>query len=550
MEALRKWNSFRAITTILFGIAVFLFWLLAYPEALNYQEQNQLWLTTGDYFRERMAVPGGLADYVSEFLVQFYYVSWLGALLIAVVYAMMQWLMWMTARRWDKTAFPLTFLLPLLMLWHHGDIDTLMSLPVAIVMTLGATIAIGKTGGYSYIADLVAVPMIYWAAGPAAIIYVAIRGLQCGWLLLIEDVALLATSIMAAYWALDYQWPLGMMVTGINYYRIPLMAPVMQYVVLIAPVAIALAARFNPWKNEGSFKSLRSRLRWAMKAASLAIVAYFAISRGFDPFIYEILWQDSMVRQERWNDIIKRAENRQYDIAMSSNCVNLALGMTGQLADRMFTFKQSGTDALLLHMMRDNMSDLPTAEAFWRLGMVNSAKRYMMDIQQSILNARQSGRCTMRIAECHIVNGDFKAAEKRLNILKNTIFYRSWAEDAETYLYNDAKVNSHETWGKLRRYRFKDSLLYSYPEKHKMLGLLFQQNTDNRLALDYFMGQLLLDGEFNSFMGYMQWVQQYGGYSQMPYGYADAYQAIQQKGDVPGSAYASYVNKMMKIHNQ
>ena len=97
--------------------------------------------------------------------------------------------------------------------------------------------------------------------------------------------------------------------------------------------------------------------------------------------------------------------------------------------------------------------------------------------------------------------GDYKAAEKRLNLLKNTIFYKSWAEEAETYLFNDAKVNSHETWGKLRRYRYKDSFLYSYPEKHKMLGLLFQQNTDNRLALSYFMGQLLLDGEFNSFMG-------------------------------------------------
>ena len=282
----------------------------------------------------------------------------------------------------------------------------------------------------------------------------------------------------------------------------------------------------------------------------MTIAFIFAINKGCDPFIYEILWQDSMVRQERWHDIIHRAEKHQYDIAMSSNCVNLAMGMTGQLADRMFTFKQSGTDALLLQMVRDNMSDLPTAEAFWRLGMVNSAKRYMMDIQQSILNARQSGRCTKRIAECHIVNGDYKAAEKRLNILKNTFFYRAWAEDAETYLYNDAKVNSHETWGKLRRYRFKDSFLYSYPEKHKMLGLLFQQNTDNRLALSYFMGQLLLDGEIKSFMGYMQWVQQYGGYSQMPYGYADAYQAIQQKGNVPGSAYASYVKKMMKMKNE
>ena len=146
-------NYFRAITTILLGVAVWLFWGLGYPEALNYQEQNQLWLTTGDYFRERMAVPGGLADYVSEFLVQFYYVPWLGALLIGVVYAAMQWLMWMTVRRWDKTAFPITFLLPLLMLWHQGDIDTLLSLPVAITMALGATVALGKTGRYSYIRE-------------------------------------------------------------------------------------------------------------------------------------------------------------------------------------------------------------------------------------------------------------------------------------------------------------------------------------------------------------------------------------------------------------
>lgn len=540
----------KPIATVLFGVAIWLFWLFGYPEAMNYQEQNQLFLTTWAYFMERMSVPGGLADYLSEFMVQFYYVPWLGALLIGVVYAAMQWLMWTTVRRWDKTAFPITFLLPLLMLWHQGDIDTLLSLPVAIVMVLGATVSMGKGGKYAYFSDLLAVPLLYWAAGPVAAIYVAIRGLQCGWRLLIEDAALIAISVLAAYWTVDYQWPLSMIVGGINYYRIPLMAPVMQYVVLLTPIVIALAARFNPWKNEDTFKGSRRYLRLALQVSAMVIVGIFAVNKGFDPFVYEILWQDSMVRQERWHDIIHRAEKHQYDIAMSSNCVNLALGMTEQLADRMFTFKQSGTEALLLHMIRDNMSDLPTAEAFWRLGMVNSAKRYMMDIQQSILNARQSGRCTKRIAECHIVNGDYKAAEKRLNILKNTFFYRSWAEDAETYLYNDAKVNSHETWGKLRRYRYKDSFLYSYPEKHKMLGLLFQQNTDNRLALSYFMGQLLLDGDFNCFMGYMQWVQQYGGYSQMPYGYADAYQAIQQQGNVPGSAYASYVKKMMKMKNE
>lgn len=543
-------NYLGAITTAAFGFSVFLFWLLGYPEALNYQEQNQLFLTTGEYIMERMAVPGGLADYFSEFLVQFYYVPWLGALLIGMLYAAMQWLMWMNIKSLDKTLFQLTFLLPIMILWHQGDIDALLSLPVAILLSISATVVMSRAGKYSHITDIVTIPVIYWTAGPAAIIYVAIRGIQCGWRLLIEDVVLLSISILAAYWAVDYQYPLSMMITGINYYRIPLITPAMQHVVVLTPIAIAMVARINLWKNENTFKGKRRYFYLASQVSAVVITGICAINKGFDPFIYEILWQDSMVRQERWHDIIHRAEKHQYDNDMSCNCVNLALGMTGQLADRMFTFKQSGEGALLLHMIRDNMSDLPTAEAFWRLGMVNSAKRYMMDIQQSILNARQSGRCTKRIAECHIVNGDYKAAEKRLNILKNTIFYKAWAEEAETYLYNDAKVNNHETWGKLRSYRFKDSFLYNYPEKFKMLGLLFQQNIDNKLALSYFMGQLLLDGNINGFMGYMQWVQQYGGYSQMPSGYADACQAIQQNGNVPNSAYAKYVNNMMQKRNR
>ena len=543
-EWLHRW--FRPIITVAFGIAVMLFWFLGYPEALNYQEQNQLFLFTTDYFLQRMAVPGGLADYVSEFIVQFYYIPWLGAMLLGIVYAIIQWLMWKVVERWDKTTFPISFLLPLLMLWHQGDIDTLLSLPIAIVIVLGATVAMSKTGRYAYISDIVAIPGIYWIAGPAAVIYVAIRGLQYGWKLFIEDVALFVISIIVSYWIVDYQWPLSMMAGGINYYRIPLMAPAMQYVVVLSPIAIVLAVRFNPWKNEDTFISQRRYLRLVLQVSSLVIVGIFAINKGYDPFIYEMLWQDSMVRQERWDDIIDRAREHQADIAFSSECVNLALGMKGQLPDRMFLFNQTGTDALLLRSVRDNMSDIPTAEAFFRLGMVNSALRYMFDIQQSILNFRKSGRCTKRIAECYIINGNYKAAAKHLELLKHSLFYSAWAKDAETYLGNEAKIECHKTWGKLRRLRFKDEFLYNYDEKHKMLGLLFMNNTENRLALAYFMGQLLLDGKFNEFMGYMSWVQQYGGYKEMPYGYADAIQAIRQQGNAPGSAYAKYAAKMMR----
>ena len=64
----KYWNL---CLSVLFGIGVFLFWYLTYPHALSYQEQYQLFLWTGDYFCERTSVPGGMSEWLGEFIVQF-----------------------------------------------------------------------------------------------------------------------------------------------------------------------------------------------------------------------------------------------------------------------------------------------------------------------------------------------------------------------------------------------------------------------------------------------------------------------------------------------
>ena len=76
--------------SVLVGIGIFLFWYCWYPHALSYQEQYQLFLWTGDYLIEKCSIPGGFADWIGEFIVQFYYVEWLGALLLAMVFVIMQ----------------------------------------------------------------------------------------------------------------------------------------------------------------------------------------------------------------------------------------------------------------------------------------------------------------------------------------------------------------------------------------------------------------------------------------------------------------------------
>ena len=483
MKALVKYGNMAL--SVLVGIGMFLFWYLIYPHALSYQEQYQLFLWTWDYFVDRICLPGGLADWLGEFIVQFYYIEWLGALLLALLFVALQRL---TAKLLPKS-WVLLSLFPVIMLWWlMGDINVLLSLPVAIILALAlACIRIKKSLTW---ADIILVPIAYWLIGPIIWLYVIIRVIQIGWKHLWSAGWLVAVQLMVYAWLLP-QWPLQQAMTGLNYYRIPLHYPQLN---------------------------------------------------GYDKDMYELIRMDYLVRNERWDEVVKRAGDYQVRTPFWCNCVNLALSQKRLLADRMFDFYQSGEDALIMPRTRDLTSMLPSAEAFWHLGMVNSAQRYMFDTQESILNGRKSGRCTKRIAECMIVNGHYQTAQKQLDLLKKSLFYRGWAEEMENS-GGERPVDTHPVYGRLRKMRYKENFLYSYEEMDKMFGLLFMNNTENKMALDYFLGQLLLKGDIKGFQQYLRLAQQYGGYRQMPLGYQDVMRCIQMQGNVQGSPFAEYAKR-------
>ena len=84
--------------TLLFGVAVLLFWGNLYPAHLAYQEQFQLFQDDTAYWWELVVMPGGLADYVGEFFTQFYYYPWVGAALLALLFMWLQRLCWFLMR--------------------------------------------------------------------------------------------------------------------------------------------------------------------------------------------------------------------------------------------------------------------------------------------------------------------------------------------------------------------------------------------------------------------------------------------------------------------
>ena len=440
------------------------------------------------------------------------------SLLLAMLFVALQRVILRLLNSLTSHLSPLTSILSLLpvavMWWLMGDINVMLSLMVAVVMAIGIAGIVGKlgllgrVGSLGIAGEIVLVPMIYWLIGPAVWIYVIIRVIQTGWRRIWTAGWLVAVQLMVYAWLLP-QWPLQQAMTGLSYYRIPLQYP-----------------------------------QWS----------------GYDKDMYELIRLDYLVRNERWDEIVKRAGEYQVKTPFWCNCVNLALSQKRLLADRMFDFYQSGEDALIMPRTRDLTSMLPSAEAFWRLGMVNSAQRYMFDTQESILNGKKSGRCTKRIAECMIVNGHYQTARKQIDILKKSLFYSSWAEEMEKMIEAEAEAETEAVqttpappdsggemavYGRLRKMRYKESFLYSYEEIDKMFGLLLMNNTDNKMALDYFLGQMLLNGNVQGFQQYLGLAQQYGGYRQMPLGYQDAMRCIQMQGNVQGSPYADYVKRMM-----
>lgn len=516
----------RCVKYLLFGLITFAMLYYWHPEILNYHEQNQLFLWTADYLKERLALPGGLADWLSEGLVQFCYVPWLGAAVLAVLFTLIA-----AATNLWIGFLALTTLL---------DIYNLISFPVALLLAVVAARAatafrrLPCSGGHALpiYADLVLWPALYWLIGPVAFLYGALRLADsyaegehnllypAGYLVYMIAIVLLIHRLCIA------QWPLEAAFLGLNYCRAPLLHPASHW---LLPLTVLLAAL-------SLYPAKVARYFWV--AAAVSGLCVLLPLKDYDGDHFEVMRQDMLVRQERWDEVIARAEKYQPRVSMSSEYVNLALAMKRQLAERMFQFYQSGPDALIMPSRRDNMSNMATAEAFYQLGMINSALRYCSDLQESIVNNRKSGRLERRIAVCQLANGRTAVARKHLDLLRHSLYYRAEAEELIQKGYN-AEVK------RLQRLRYRQEMLYDYNEIDKMLGLLFVNNPDNKMALDYFLAQLLLKGDVQNFMGHLQWAQQYGGYAVMPAGYQDAVKTIQSHGSAPGTRYGNYVKKML-----
>lgn len=524
-------KTWKPLLSLLFGVAVVIFWAVPFVGGLCFQEQYQMFLFDTGYFLERIVLPGGLADYISEFLVQFYYMPVLGGAIIALLLMGIQAAVWGLMKQYgarhDFPGYLLSFL-PSIALWcAMGDQNVLLSFVVALfgALVIGWIHNRFHNRLVKVVFELVSTALVYWFLGPVVFLYAALMigdtlknakqkgnvfsGIGYSVCILVLTIAwiLLTTQTL--------QYPLYRIFAGLNYYRYPGAISPLPFVVMVWAVVIPFLGMI-PSRQKSLQKLQQSKVVIVLSYVLVIVTSWFGIKASFDEMTYELIDYDFLVRTEQWDKIIEKAEKKPATTPLSVSCVNLALSQKGMLADRLFEFYQNGGEGLFPTFTRDMISPVSTAEIFFRLGMVNDAERYMFEAQEAIPNYRKSARLTRRIIECEIINGNYQVAAKLLRRLQKTLFYRNWANQTMALLGNEKAINRHPVYGKLRKYREKkQDFLFSDREMDQMLGLLFLNDNHNKMAYEYLMCYELLQRDMGKFMQYYP-LGRFVGYDHIP----------------------------------
>lgn len=524
-------KTWKPLLSLLFGVAVVIFWAVPFVGGLCFQEQYQMFLFDTGYFLERIVLPGGLADYISEFLVQFYYMPVLGGAIIALLLMGIQAAVWGLMKQYEaRHDFPgyLLSFLPSIALWcAMGDQNVLLSFVVALfgALVIGWIHNRFHNRLVKVVFELVSTALVYWFLGPVVFLYAALMigdtlknakqkgnvlsgiGYSAGILILTIAWILLTTQTL--------QYPLYRIFAGLNYYRYPGAISPLPFVVMVWAVVIPFLGMI-PCRQKSLQKLQQSKVVIVLSYVLVIVASWFGIKASFDEMTYELIDYDFLVRTEQWDKIIEKAEKKPATTPLSVSCVNLALSQKGMLADRLFEFYQNGGEGLFPTFTRDMISPVSTAEIFFRLGMVNDAERYMFEAQEAIPNYRKSARLTRRIIECEIINGNYQVAAKLLRRLQKTLFYSNWANQTMVLLGNEKAINRHPVYGKLRKYREKkQDFLFSDREMDQMLGLLFLNDNHNKMAYEYLMCYELLQRDMGKFMQYYP-LGRFVGYDHIP----------------------------------
>ena len=385
-------TNWRWMLTTVFAVAVFCFWMFELPFLMAAREQVQLFLWNSDYLMERLAVPGGLAQYLGEFIVQFFVKNVYGALWYVVLFVAVQLLTWQLMRSKQRTAksswiYLLSFI-PSVILWYLACNPKIPMTPiVAVLLTLVLMNLLPKHQKVCGFAAFAMIPIGYWLLGPAVVLLALYllftRGSNV--MLRIAPLILLVFCVVGSSWLTPY--PLKQIARGVDYY----------------------------WEKEtmGTFEDME---------------------------------YDMLMRQQRWDEMIEKYHQKGSESLSVNNAVLIVMWQQKRI-DQQEVMRRINLDQRAL---KNIPSAFLMSEVCMPLGMTNMSQRAAFEAMEAIPNYNKSARALQQLVQTNMITGNPKVALKYLSLLEQTTFYRGWARKMKNMVKQPELMKQHPHFHQLK----------------------------------------------------------------------------------------------------
>ena len=414
------------------------------------------------FFKEQLVVPGGLLTWVGMWFTQFLYIPWLGVLMLCCWWLLLMSIIKRTFRIPDQWAILMLIPVALLLLTNmdlgywiymlklrgHFFISTIGATVVAALLwAFRTTLPRGGVGGgavFIVLTALVGYPLmgIYGLAGAL------LMGIW-SWRLSATRMGAVVNSVVAmlsviavplfcyryiyyqinlanVYWA---ELPLFYITEDHPTYYIPYYLLALFFVLLAVTGKTDTVAKTVAMPNTA--QKSKKFLGWLAQGviAVLLVAGVYTFWMKDENFHHELAMQHHISNLD-WEGVLEEAAAQKDEPTRAIVMMrNIALSRLGKQGDLMYLYKNGSKAYDAPFGIRLMLVAGPLI--YYQYGMLNYCNRLCMEMGVEFGFRAEDYRL---LANCAILEGDQPLARKYIGILKQTLFYKDWAEHAEALL--------------------------------------------------------------------------------------------------------------------
>ncbi len=490
------------------------------------------------FLKDVMSLPGGFIMYISGFLSQGYYVSWLGAVILVLCTLLLceifrrHLIITGCLHTTLLTSVPAILLVLICSRYKHA-------LPACLTVSLGLlwslffeALPVRRWPRRALVYCLMA-SLIFWLAGAGGLLlFLSMTTLYgiffhktLGFSLFVPLVSVGMVWCLAQYMflippaeAFLSLTPASQIITtGMKTFSRILILILYGYVPLSIASLILGKTIFNRvrknWKaplkvakgKEASVVSkqksralalLKSVIVFSVPTVIVIVGLYFS----HDPMEKSSILAHNYFLHKQWDKILKLSDS--LPKGKSNACMNhdviRALYHTDRLPRDMFHFPQTQQGLLFTQEKMSSLAQFKLCDTFMELGHVNMAEK----LASEILAVREHlGLIIEKIAWINIIKGQHRTARTYLNALKQDLIYGRNARSLLSTMDN-MKPDQAAYVNRINSYLHEEGHPGTGEDSvEQILTGLLVQNPQNKMAFEYLMASYLLTGKVNKIAG-------------------------------------------------